>query len=278
MSTPSLHPAPPPEFPELPAGIQPPGEHRWRPWHALTGLGIALVAVTVLGALVVGAALALGLDQGSPAVNVLALLAPDVCFLGAAVLAARMAGPVRPRDFGLRPPPRWSYLAVPPLWLLFPAVTWLWVTIIGADPQEDQLPETLGVDESALALAVAAVLVCVAAPVVEEVFFRGFLFPALRSRTGVIPAALVVGVLFGAAHALGSDPAFLVPLGLLGFGLCLVYQWTGSLFPCIGLHAINNSLAFGALVDWSWQLAPLTVGSLLTVGLLGIVVVRADRR
>ena len=51
--------------------------------------------------------------------------------------------------------------------------------------------------------------------------------------------------MFGAIHAGSSDPAFLVPLGLLGMGLCLLYVRTGSLYPCVAAHALNNSIAFG---------------------------------
>mgnify|MGYP000173810412 CR=1 FL=1 len=58
----------------------------------------------------------------------------------------------------------------------------------------------------------------------------------------------LVGVLFGAVHAGGSDAAFLVPLAVLGVLFCLLYERTGSLYPPIVLHAINNSIAFTLLV------------------------------
>jgi uncharacterized protein len=270
MSTP-LHPAPAPEFPELPAGIEPHGARRWRPHHALVALGVALAAVVLLGGLVLAVGTALGADADTPALNIAALLVQDACFVAAAILAARSAGRVRAADFGLRPAPRWAWFAVPPLWLLFPLLTYLWVQLIGADPEQDALPVDLGVDESAVFLVLAALLICVGAPLVEELFFRGFLFPALRSWKGTWPAAIVVGALFGAAHALGSDPAYLVPLGLFGLGLCLIYQWTGSLWPGIGLHALNNSIAFGALQEWDWQTVPLLAG----VGLVLLLTARA---
>ena len=54
----------------------------------------------------------------------------------------------------------------------------------------------------------------------------------------------ITGLLFGGVHA-GSAPALdLVPLAALGFGLCLLYRYTGSLYPCIAAHSLNNSLAF----------------------------------
>ena len=57
-----------------------------------------------------------------------------------------------------------------------------------------------------------------------------------------------------------------------GFALCLLYVRTGSLLPCIGAHALNNSLAFGASQDWDWQILPLLAGSLLVIaGVLTLV-------
>ena len=105
-------------------------------------------------------------------------------------------------------------------------------------------------------------LVCVGAPIVEELFFRGFFFTALRSWRGMWPAAIITGVVFGAIHAGSADAAFLLPLGFFGFALCLLYVKTGSLYPCIGAHALNNSLAFGASQDWDWQILPPLAGSL----------------
>jgi uncharacterized protein len=56
---------------------------------------------------------------------------------------------------------------------------------------------------------------------------------------------------FGGVHAGGTEPVFLVPLAILGFMLCVVRERTGSLLPCIALHAINNALAFGIAEEWS---------------------------
>ena len=43
---------------------------------------------------------------------------------------------------------------------------------------------------------------------------------------------------------------FLVPLGVFGALLCLLYYRTGSLLPCMVLHALNNSLALGVSQSW----------------------------
>ena len=47
-------------------------------------------------------------------------------------------------------------------------------------------------------------------------------------------------------------PQYLVPLGFLGFVLCVVRWKTRSLYPCMALHSINNSLALGVnQLNWN---------------------------
>jgi membrane protease YdiL (CAAX protease family) len=108
----------------------------------------------------------------------------------------------------------------------------------------------------------------VVAPVAEEFFFRGFFYRALRSRFKVAAAAVIDGVLFGVIHFNfeGADALLLLPpLALLGVIFCLVYEKTGSLFPVIGMHAFNNSVAYAVQADDGWQVS-LAVGPLVLVG------------
>ena len=46
----------------------------------------------------------------------------------------------------------------------------------------------------------------------------------------------------------------LPPLALLGFTFCLVYERTGSLYPVIAMHSINNAIAYGAQAD-GWEVS-----------------------
>jgi membrane protease YdiL (CAAX protease family) len=142
----------------------------------------------------------------------------------------------------------------------------------------DRLPKELGVSNSTAALVGATVFVCVIAPIVEEFFFRGFIFGALRQMRIVIArrnigtwvAAIVTGILFGLAHTGSASSQYLVPLGFLGFVLCLLRWRTGSLYPCMALHSINNSLALGiGQLHWNAaEIIGLMIGSLLVIGSL----------
>ena len=74
--------------------------------------------------------------------------------------------------------------------------------------------------------------------------------------------------MFGGIHV-GSAPAvFLVPLAILGFMLCIVRWKTGSLLPCIALHAMNNALAFGVTEKWSGGAIVLLLVGAVTVTML----------
>jgi hypothetical protein len=96
------------------------------------------------------------------------------------------------------------------------------------------------------------------APVVEEVFFRGFFYRALRTRYSVALAAIVGGVVFGVIHYDFEDAEGLLlvpPLAALGVIFCLVYERTGTLYAVIGMHALNNTVAFAAQADDGWRVA-----------------------
>ncbi|MEA2270362.1 MAG: protease family protein [Solirubrobacteraceae bacterium] len=270
MSTP---PAPPDSFlsaPELPDGVEPRRHPRWPPWTSALALLTALFGA-LLGAAVIGAvATVFGADFDSPGVTIGGTLFQDACLIGSALLFARMSGPARPWQFGLRPTRFWPALGWMLLtWVAFYAFTAAWVGLLGLNPEEEKLPEQLGVDRSTAAMLGAAFLVSVAAPVAEEFFFRGFFFNALRNWRGVWPAAAITGIVFGSIHAGSSDPAFLAPLAVFGIGLCLLYVRTGSLYPCIALHCVNNSVAFGATQDWTWQIPVLLVAALAIIALGG---------
>jgi membrane protease YdiL (CAAX protease family) len=265
------HPEPP-RRPELPDGVEPTGlGPDWKAWTAFVAL-VTGFAAAVVGALLIAitaAAAGASFSDPPPSVNILALVAQDVCLVGAAIALARLGGSARPWDFGLRPTRVWRAVGWSILtWVGFLVVTAVWVAVTGAQSTDDSLPESLGVDESDVALVAVVVLVCVGAPIVEEFFFRGFFFTALRSWRGMWPAAIVTGLVFGAIHAGSSEPVFLLPLAVFGFALCLLYVKTRSLYPCIGTHALNNSLAFGASQDWTWQILPVLGGSLALIALI----------
>ena len=133
---------------------------------------------------------------------------------------------------GFRPSAIKWMLAAVGAYLVFAA---LYAGIFGSPHQED-IAESFG------SLPVQILLIVIAAPVSEEVCFRGMLFGGLRTRMPRLAAAFVSALIFGALHALTGISA-VPPLIFFGFVLALLYEKTGSIVPGILLHMLNNSIA-----------------------------------
>ena len=88
--------------------------------------------------------------------------------------------------------------------------------------------------------------VTVFAPVVEELFFRGFIYGGLRGRIGAtnIGATIVSALIFTALHSTLDQFISILVLGLF---LAWLYEKTGSLIPGIVFHGVNNAIALVAL-------------------------------
>jgi len=267
----AAHPSPPdrPERPSTPTGrdLPPP----WPAWSSvaalIAGFGAATVAAVMIGLL--GALGGASLSDPPPSVGIPSIVAQDACLIGAALLFARMTAIPRPWQFGLRPP-RSVWVAaglVVAGYLVFLGFSAGWLAAIGQSNEKDTITKDLGADDSTIALILVTFVVTVCAPLAEEFFFRGYFFGALR-RQGLWPAAVLTGICFGLVHVFGSPIAFLLPLACLGTGLCLLRNFTGSLYPCIALHCMNNSFAMASSEHWGWEIPVTLVGAALCITLL----------
>ena len=239
---------------------------RWSPWSAPLALLLGITLALILGSVVFAVSTGVAGKGDTPGANLVATALQDLCFIASAVILAATQGRPSPEQFGLRPVP-WKKGAAWALggYVLFLLFAGLWLQLLN-ESSKDKTLNDLGVDHSTAALVASMFVVCVMAPIAEEFLFRGFIFTALRNWSGPLAAAAMTGLLFGAIHLDPDRPvAFLVPLAFLGFLLCVVYWKTGSLYPCIALHAINNAIAFGATEDWGWQIPVLVVGALACV-------------
>jgi uncharacterized protein len=261
----------PPDRSELPG--EPGAEPRWPPWYAwlafVAGLVGTLVAVGVLAA-----ATGTQPDDESPSFTIVATLVQSAIFVGSALLFASFTLPPRPWHFGLRRTRFWPAVGWAALGMAaFYVFTAVYSALVQPDA-EQSITESLGADQGTLGLVVAGFMVIVVAPSAEEFFFRGFFFRALRTRFPLLAAAALDGLLFGVIHYdfSGADALLILPpLGVLGFVFCLVYERTGSLFPVIALHALNNAVAFGVQAE-GWEvsavLGPLMIGACAVAPLL----------
>ncbi len=241
--------APPPQTSEP---SEPPTVPIWVPFVALFAV---LVVVNTIGAVVFGVLTASDpsikeFDDAPPGFQIGLTLFQDVVFVFGAWIAVKLAlGRISPEDFGLRRVVSvaravgWAAVVYVGFWIVVAALTGIF-----GEPDDQALVTDIK-EEDALAVLIGwGILICVLAPMVEEFFFRGFMFTVFANRLGVAWAALLTGVVFGLGHA-PAAPIQLIALGAFGVGLCILYWRTQSIIPCMALHALNNSITFGVVKD-----------------------------
>ena len=236
-------------------------------WARFMALATALFIVLLIG----GTAVALleasdpGFDSENLPVGVTLALTgfQDLVFVFAAYITDKLAlGRTTREDFGLVRVTKfgqavgWAALVYVGFWL----VTALLAEIFGT-PAEQSLVQDVKAEESLLVLIAYAVLICLIAPVVAELFFRGFMFGVLAKRLGPWWGMAIASLVFGLGHV--PAPAIsVIALGLFGAGLCLLYWRTQSIVPSMALHALNNAITFGVTKDLDPALfAAVVVGS-----------------
>ena len=145
-----------------------------------------------------------------------------------------------------------EYLAVKNLpfktyarWLAFVLIflfSWGVVNMVLNQPGSAWMAETY---ESAGYLPLLWVAVVVVAPLIEELFFRGFLFEGLRdSWMGPTGAVLVTSLAWAAIH-MQYEMFQIAIIGTLGILLGIAKLKTRSLYIPIAMHTFNNLLAMG---------------------------------
>jgi len=194
-----------------------------------------------------------------------------------AVIAVRAAGFSPKRYLGLRAPtPKQLVVAAVLALLNQPVVTFLtWVARSLSPPawveEFDALQRVL---DTVFAQNAAGMIVtvAVAAPLGEELFFRGYALPALAKSWGPVAAVVVTGAMFSALHL---NKIGFVGLWEIGIMLALLRLWSGSLWPSILCHAANNALAGAAfLLGWedpSIPPSPLLLAAGVVLAVLGAV-------
>ena len=226
-----------------PAGDPP---RAWGPGRVAGGIG-ALLLTTVFEVVVVSA-FDPQLDSLGAKLVLQALLAVTLVGIAFAVAAGRAGGVATPQALGLRRPLR--------SWLGLAAAAYLGYIVFAlvysslVHPQQEDVTRELGFGHGALGTIAAGALIVIAAPISEEIFFRGFIFGGLRRRLSFPAAALFAAAIFGFFHYTGPGSIAVVPqLALLGFALAWLYEETGSIYPPIAVHAVNNALAFAILTS-----------------------------
>lgn len=180
---------------------------------------------------------------GLPAPLALATLL-EAFFLGVVVLFSGVRDWSHVRRLGfVRANGRAPYALALAAWFAALVVGGLWIFLtqaagIGFLKPPDSAAELL--DYSGGALVAPIIVVGIITPICEETFFRGFALPAFAKRYGLWGGILLSAALFSVFHL---SVGLIVPVFIFGIALGWLYARTGSIYPSIAAHAVQNVVA-----------------------------------
>lgn len=129
--------------------------------------------------------------------------------------------------------------AAPPLAAFFAALSSPWPPLARI---RRTLSETLIPQLSGLGLP-RVLMLAAAAGLGEELFFRGFLQPALTGPFGEVGALVAAAAVFGAVHWI--TPFYALYAGVLGLYLGGLFLATGGIIAPVVCHAAYDAVALG---------------------------------
>jgi len=133
-----------------------------------------------------------------------------------------------------------GFFAALPLLLMAAIVTWILVkTVLRNFPTPEQPFEGILAQGNVLSTVLTFLAASVIAPIVEETFFRGVLYTALRGRMGVWAAVAISSAIFAVIHPL---PGGFLPIFALACVFALMRERTGSVVPSIVAHSVYNTV------------------------------------
>ncbi|MBI4598123.1 MAG: CPBP family intramembrane metalloprotease [Candidatus Omnitrophica bacterium] len=146
-------------------------------------------------------------------------------------LTGPIAGPAM--TIGLR-----SYMTAFP-WLF--GLLWLVAQVVealGIKQPIEPIQELVFREQRPFVLGLTVVLACTVGPIVEELFFRGVLYTAIRQRTSRLIGMLASAAIFALLH---TNVVGFLPIVALGCVLAYLYERTGSLAASLAVHVLHNS-------------------------------------
>ncbi len=226
------------------AGYPPP----WGPGEVALGL-VAAVSLSILLVFALsGLALLAGLGERSLLLRYLVFAGTEGCLVTVVAAALLLAG-AGAESLGLRPPARRAVALGEGIAVgaFLAALTRGWTLALArwAPPLHARLlvEEQRQLDFLAGPWPLLLAAALVAAPAVEEVFFRGFVFGGLRSRLDFPYASALSALVFALIHLM---PVSAPPLFLVGLGTAALYERHRSLLAPLAAHVSYNGIALAA--------------------------------
>ncbi|MFC1806758.1 lysostaphin resistance A-like protein [Candidatus Omnitrophota bacterium] len=132
----------------------------------------------------------------------------------------------------------YAYIGFLPVLAITFLVVLAMVKITNYDPVPAPVYDLIFKEKRPILLIVISALIAFIGPFIEEVFFRGFLYGALKKRLNVRWAIFLSALVFSTLH---TNVLGFVPILALGIFFAYLREKTGSLVPSIAVHVVHNS-------------------------------------
>ncbi len=257
------------------------------------------LALVFAAMITLGGATSLWMAEASPGAQLaMSAITTAIIFVGIPFLAATLENVNLLAGFRLRTPTLLAWGAAlllgVSLGVLVSEITILGLQweIITLHPALKAAIEKKGAELNALPLPWVLITLTLVPALAEELFFRGYLFAALLRRWGAWGTIFATATAFALFHTFGASGLSLerlLPSFILGAVLGLLAYRSGSVWPGIPLHVLNNSLlltfarykdelvARGTLAADSEQLPAAWLAIAAVVAIVGFVVLALTR-
>lgn len=135
-----------------------------------------------------------------------------------------------------------GYVAMVPVLVAILIATAVFTNLIKYVPEKQLVVELFLKEKDAGFLIYTSLFAAIAGPLVEELFFRGFMYNACKKYMNKVFAMLITAVLFAALHA---HPVGFLPIMTLGILLAYLYEKTGTLVSSVTVHVMHNLTMVG---------------------------------
>ena len=117
----------------------------------------------------------------------------------------------------------------------------------GIEPEQQGIINNILSEDSLGVLAFMVFFGMLAAPIVEELLFRGFLQSAVRITCGKMQTVLISGFVFALIH---WNAHVFLQIFILGLLLAYLFEITGSLIAPITVHICHNTITLAFLISY----------------------------
>lgn len=125
------------------------------------------------------------------------------------------------------------------LLLIFIVALGIIINLLHPDINPQLFEEMLRTASGPGGLITLLIMGAVLAPISEELYYRGMIYPVFRGYVGPFWGAIIAGILFGLVH---WDLWRTIPLAVGGVILCYIYEKSGSILVSALAHGVWNGI------------------------------------